>query len=249
MQLLCFVLILTSLIGWTIAVPTLNTHKAASPFCDASAVVPDLPSNGNLSVPPGQSTVAVALARGLKNYTCSFSTIISTGALALLYDITCLASSLAPTAMNGTTGFNLSLLPPLALQSPFDPFLPYPFCNTSCNSTNSSTIPLDLVGQHYYIPVANATSNGTAILPFFTLPGYGNVTGTTNGTAPAPQRNGSYVNVDWEEWVAIQGGVGMFARTVFQTDTAGGGWKGLTNCSSNGNMTTVNYAALYYFLR
>ncbi|GAA5943139.1 hypothetical protein JCM1841_002875 [Sporobolomyces salmonicolor] len=192
------------------------THKAASPFCDASALVPDLLVVDECSVPPGQVTVAIHLARGTQaslhspppsslrpadlpsltsvqfpstTYAGSFSTCISTRALALHYDIACLAPSLAPTAMNSMTGSNLSLLPPLPSLSLFDPFFPYPCCIPYCNL---STIIVDLVGQYYYIHIANTASNGNAIQPFFTLlgRGYGNVTGdigSSYGLSPFEQ--------------------------------------------------------------
>ncbi|GAA5853020.1 hypothetical protein JCM8547_004772 [Rhodosporidiobolus lusitaniae] len=71
----------------------LHRRRSRSPSCDPSTVL--LPNATGFSVPEGESVVAVAVARGTQNYTCTFGQQMETGVLALLFDVTCLAANLS----------------------------------------------------------------------------------------------------------------------------------------------------------
>ncbi|GAA5979744.1 hypothetical protein JCM11641_004074 [Rhodosporidiobolus odoratus] len=128
------------------------------------------------------------------------------------------------------SSLNFSSLPALALSVPFPfnattfPFLP-----------NSSYF-----GEHYYAPFGDMGE----ILPLFSLPGYGNV--TAREVNRSTEAGGSGGNVTWAAFEAVDGGEVVFASVVWRTDTIGGGIS-KQNCSSEGNQTAVDFAALYYF--
>ncbi|GAA5916745.1 hypothetical protein JCM6882_003043 [Rhodosporidiobolus microsporus] len=76
----------------------LSRRQFPSSFCNASSLSPPSVGGGTASagfeLQEGQQVVAVALARGTQNYTCTFSQQVESGVLALLYDVTCLAVAL-----------------------------------------------------------------------------------------------------------------------------------------------------------
>ncbi|GAA6034510.1 hypothetical protein JCM8097_005366 [Rhodosporidiobolus ruineniae] len=146
------------------------------------------------------------------------------------------------------SNFTLSLLPLLAIQVPF----PY----------NASTFPYlgggGVLGEHYYVSAASVNaSDGDegGNLPFYSLPGYGAFAAQETSTLPSPPVNVTLVGgnvtappLDWATYETVNGGTGAFATSVWRVETAGGGLNG-TACSTEGNTTTVDFAALYYFFR
>ncbi|GAA6018231.1 hypothetical protein JCM10207_002875 [Rhodosporidiobolus poonsookiae] len=162
------------------------------------------------------------------------------------------AQGAPPTSRLGN--FTLSNLPALVLNIPF-PFngTTFPYADPAAPST--------LVGETFFAPsTLNSTDNSTQVLPSWVLPGYGTVTAqetsrvaaSTNSTAVFGGGSGangtSLPNVAWASYEVVNGGQGMFASTVWRTNTAGGGLQA-TNCTVEGNTTVVDFAALYYFFR
>ncbi|GAA5824445.1 hypothetical protein JCM11251_000424 [Rhodosporidiobolus azoricus] len=89
------------------ALPFLQPRQFPSTFCNVSSLSPPSVAPGNSSagfqLQEGQQVVAVALARGVQNYSCTFNSQIEAGVLALLYDVTCLAVALPTNATTAET--------------------------------------------------------------------------------------------------------------------------------------------------
>ncbi|BGP17095.1 hypothetical protein JCM10213_006874 [Rhodosporidiobolus nylandii] len=283
--------------------PLLRRQSAAN-LCNASLVPPPEDAVG-LPQLGSQQVVAIALARGTQNYTCTLSQQVESGSVAVLVDVTCVAAYLAQknessstsssassssaassttssSALSTTTaggggessitgsvttnaapapsaflfpldpsfaqpsspssssnntdggGFNLSTLPSLALTVPF----PYNASSFPYSSASS------FLGEHYWV---NSTSSPGQVKPFWSLPGYGSVTAMEVNRTMSP--GGNSTDEAWAAYEAENGGQGAFATTVWRVDTAGGGLGGGQNCSSEGNQTAVDFAALFYSFR
>lgn len=62
--------------------------------CDVSDLTPALPKQDNITVPAGQKTRFITAGVGVQNYTCSDAGVyVSAGAVASLYDVSCIAKS------------------------------------------------------------------------------------------------------------------------------------------------------------
>ncbi|PYH42340.1 uncharacterized protein BP01DRAFT_359592 [Aspergillus saccharolyticus JOP 1030-1] len=194
--------------------------------CDTSKI--SLPSYASsLPSPSGLTPVYVAVGRGTQNYTCatssSNSTPVAIGAVARLYNATCIAANY-PTL--------LQQLPDLAYQ-------------ISLPSDEEDALPpanLDLLGHHYFqgtsTPVFNLDTtveqqNGIAITQK-----------QESIDAPSDAVKGSTGAVAWLYLTAIDGTVGDY-KSVYRVTTVSGAAP--DTCKGMQSTFTVQYAALYYF--
>jgi len=190
--------------------------------CDVSGAHLQLPSNQTqLVIPPSQVPKFIAVGSGVQNYTCSASgTYTSVGALATLFDVSCLAKSPL-----------LTSVPELV----YDANGVIPVLTKLLGKT-----PLKL-GQHLFItnPVTNS-----GVVPRFDFTASQNdpnafVDATKVGDILAPSDPES--NVDW---LQLQGFLGDLAKTVFRVNTKGG--QPSASCTP-GDTASIPYAALYWF--
>jgi len=190
--------------------------------CPISSSVISLPSNQTtLAVPSGVSPVAIALGIGVQNYTCAAtSNYTSTGAIASLFDISCLVNT-----------------PTFARVQ--DDYFALPTGIQKAIVAAASKTPL-LLAYHYFItnPVT-----GTGISPKFAQKANGGAIFTTlakKGGVKAPNT----ANVDWLQLSSIQGD---WASTVFRVDTKAG--QPPASCTPGSPDISVPYAAKYWFYK
>ncbi|KZV96100.1 hypothetical protein EXIGLDRAFT_643551 [Exidia glandulosa HHB12029] len=192
--------------------------------CDVSKLGPTFPTNQTaLAKPAGSTAKFVGLGAGVQNYTCTDAgTYASAGAVAQLYDVSCIASTPL-----------FKMLPDMAfsLQS-----------RASAISSISKTLgsnPLKL-GDHYFV----TAPSGTGISPKFdftasqkSADAFVLAAKAANIASPA----GS-ANVDWLQLNNVQGAL---AKTVFRVDTKAG--QPPASCTPGSALISVPYAAMYWF--
>lgn len=186
--------------------------------CPVNNVTLPLPAGATIAVPSGQTLLAVSMGVGVQNYTCTNGTYVSAGAVASLYDISCLA---------GTPGFakvqdDFFALPSFAQQ----------IIRGFADKTQL------LYAKHYF--VTNPTT-GTGISPKFALAANGGSVFTTLAKTGSIKSPTSTANVDWLQLNSI---AGTLATTVFRVDTKAG--QPPTTCTGT-QATSIPYAAKYYF--
>jgi len=191
--------------------------------CDVTGAQIQLPPDQTaLSVPAGQTPRFVTLGVGVQNYSCSSTgTFTSTGALATLFDVSCLAGypdvlAEIPEIVEDANG-SIAGLTKLLGRTPLK------------------------LGQHLFIinPVTNS-----GIVPRFDFSSSQHdsnafVDATKTGGIPAP--NDPANNVDW---LQLTGFLGDLAKTVFRVNTNGG--QPATSCAQ-GQTASIPYAAIYWF--
>ncbi|KKZ65604.1 hypothetical protein EMCG_08558 [[Emmonsia] crescens] len=216
-----------------------NPAQSSSPTCDFSKA--RLPSTDEPlpPVPEGQKLLHVTIGRGIQNYTCSSSSSTdkpkATGALATLFDATCLAA---------TYPFLLPLLPRIALHLS-NPL--YPQSQSSPLSLTFGPTQMPITGYHFF---------DSAGVPVFDLLADGHASVAKIAGVPAPKGASKGVGkqmfgaVPWLYLAAVEGSTGK-AKSVYRVGTAGGkapetceGWKGN---DGNGGVLSVEYAAEYWF--
>jgi len=219
--------------GALLSVLAISQHATASPTprnfgCPTSGDVLQLSSwQTQLVVPPGEKPAYVTLGAGVQNYTCSSTTGLytSTGALAALYDVSCVYGT---SAFDTITEVAFSKLP----------------TDISKLEQELANPPTDgLLGFHYFV----TTESG--ISPKFDFSGtsqtndpYAFVITSKVGDIPAP--TGSPNDIDWLELTNIQGDL---ARTVFRVQTKGG--QPPAYCSPGSPDISVPYTAEYWFFK
>jgi len=215
-----------ALAGLAAAAPTTQFQFTG---CDVSASNPDFPAGQTaLAVPSGASTKFIGLGVGVQNYTCSAATgtFASAGAVATLYDVSCLVKVL---------GANFSSLP--ADVTKFEANAP---AAAALLQKQLGKPPVEL-GVHIFVP----SPSGTGISPFFdftvsqTTATDPTFLGAKTGDIASPA--GKTVDVDWLALSHVQGDL---ATTVFRVDTSNG--VPPTSCTA-GQATSIPYAANYYF--
>ncbi|GAB7341920.1 hypothetical protein MBLNU457_g0227t1 [Dothideomycetes sp. NU457] len=209
-----------------------NRRIAEGTECECDLTHVTLPT-APTPLPPhsaGLTLSHIALGRGTQNYTCDTTNLTSTptaiGAVASLFNITCLAS-FAPAL--------ITILPSIALD------LPVP--NTPSSPSQSSFF--DLSGHHYFL---NSTT------PFFNLDtsahdyGMGAFKKANSSAAPAGAMKGVGGKGDgavaWLKLCALDG-LGEVAKEVYRVQTAGGNPPG--SCVGMPSAFEVQYAAQYWF--
>ncbi|KAJ5725415.1 uncharacterized protein N7483_006772 [Penicillium malachiteum] len=173
-----------------------SSPTKASESCDTSKI--SLPAfASSLPSPTGLTATYVALGRGTQNYTCADSTASSTpvaiGAVANLYDATCLAAN-EPDL--------LADLPTIAykIALPTNEYATFPPAN------------LELMGHHFFLQpyYTREKQYGIAMT---------NKKDSIN--APSDATKGEYGAVTWLYLEAVSGTVGDY-KAVYRVDTASG---------------------------
>lgn len=223
-----------SLAGLALAAPpSINLTKYRG--CSLSGVKPNLDGTTGLSVPSG-TLVYVALGLGTQNYTCGpTGTFTSAGAVAKLFDISCLAktgpifASIQDVAFDAaSTAKGAALVGKIA------------------SLIKSKPITL---GDHYFIP--NPAPNATGLSPEFDFRAgvkKGDPTGfaVVKKIASSPSPAGA-ANVDFLALQNIGGTIGgSLANNVMRLDTKGG--QPPASCTPNSTIA-VPYAAKYWFYK
>ncbi|KAJ6506187.1 hypothetical protein C8R47DRAFT_967399 [Mycena vitilis] len=190
--------------------------------CSTASATMDLPSGQTALVSPTTAPLFVLLGVGVQNYSCSStSTYASIGAVASLFDISCLDSS-PDFASLQTTAFNDWNSAP---------------AGASPNAVGGQVGAPDLLGFHYFV----TSPSGTGISPEWDLTASGGATvlGAKVGDIAAPTSPAT--NVDW---LALDNAQGTLAQKIFRIDTVGG--QPPTSCVAGSDPISVKYTAKYY---
>jgi len=212
-------------------------HAAPSPttasLCDVSTATLTLPSSTSgtpLATPLASGPKFIGLAVGVQNYTCgSTGTYTSVGALAELFDISCLPSSTYNDLVTAAYDIWESASPSTTAQDVID-------------ALSDAGNP-EVLGQHYFI--ANPTTGSLSPKWDFTSAseaGHPNayVVGAKTGDIPAP--TDPAVNIDW---LSLSNAQGDLATQIFRVQTRGG--QPPTSCTSGSPEIFVRYTSQYWF--
>jgi len=198
--------------------------------CKIPTTALSLPSNQTQLVAPSSPPAFVALGFGVQNYTCAnTSTYTNVGAIAELFDVSCLVptplwSDLPDAAFSAWSELsNITILEIIA----------------ALRALGSPGV----LGQHYFVPSAT----GGAPSPKFDFTSGGvlkpnpdaYVISAKAGDIPSPT---SPTDVDWLVLNAVQG---ELADQVFRVDTRGG--QPPSSCTPGSPEISVKYAARYFF--
>jgi len=206
-----------------------DTTLGNSPTCSASGITlpaAALAANGLGPVPADQVLQYVAIGHGTQNYTCADSTANSkpaqVGALASLYDVTCMVANFPDLLVPATTAVLDYDLPP--------------------EPTPLAPVNALLLGHHYF---ANST------LPVFNLDttsnrqfGIAMATKVKSMNAPVESSSSTTDNVPWLFLETIEGTVGNY-KSVYRVNTNGGSPP--ATCEGQSSSFQVPYSADYYF--
>ncbi|CAE6401873.1 hypothetical protein ACGC1H_000220 [Rhizoctonia solani] len=215
-----------------LAVPTSGLKTTG---CSLSNAKLSLPSNQTALTVPTGTLVYIALGVGVQNYTCgSTGTFTSVGAVAKLFDISCLVNTPLFPGIQDLVFAVADNAKGQALISKIETILKH------CPVT---------LGDHYFIP--NPAVNGTGLTPVFDFRagvkkgdsmGFAAVKKIGNTPSPAGSSN-----VDWLMLQNIGGDIGgSLANTVMRVDTKGG--QPPASCTSNVTIS-VPYAAKYWMYK
>ncbi|KAK1920846.1 hypothetical protein DB88DRAFT_513589 [Papiliotrema laurentii] len=216
-------LLLTSVMGAPTSLSALQSSsfndltRSLAPSCPLGNFQIPLPSGLTLS--PGQQVKFATVGRGTQNYTCTNGAFVSSGAVADLYDVSCLFKVTAPFIPTATLS---KWLPIIALNS-----LPFP---------GPAALPLAL--DHYFIATPDSASGISPVFASST----DRIVAKRDASVPAANAS---VNVPYVKLIAIDG-QGTLAETVFRLDTANG--QPPSTCSGSETIT-VQYAAMYYLTK
>ncbi|THH21138.1 hypothetical protein EW146_g347 [Bondarzewia mesenterica] len=217
----------------TLAVPSSSSARASSAQilgCRVPASTLQVPSNQTQLVAPTTPPTFVALGVGVQNYTCSnTSTYTNVGAVADLFDISCLHStSLFPFIQDIVYGA-WSQVPSSVTAAELIDFV---------RTLGTSSV----LGQHYFVP--NPTGSGLSPkFDFTSNPEFrGNpeayIIAARGGDIPSPT---SKENIDWLELNNIQG---KLAQQVFRVETKAG-QPSNASCTPGSPLISVKYTAKY----
>jgi len=207
-------------------VPSAVASSAISSATPVTPTVPTLPVNGGATELPAPTTslVAVAVGRGIQNYTCTAvgAVPVSIGAIATLFDATSLASS-DPSALHALTASAVDV----------------PQAANGCFNLPPSAR-LSRLGNHFF------AADGT---PNFVLNGGKSIQAKKNVgiAAPATATKGPIGTgaVDWLQLISKPAPyISVGLSTVYRVETAGG--MQTPTCATVGTLS-VQYAAEYWF--
>ncbi|OGE55027.1 hypothetical protein PENARI_c005G04191 [Penicillium arizonense] len=202
-------------------------HNIRSPdACDISKIA--LPSYASgLPGPTGLKPVYVALGRGTQNYTCASSssntTPVAAGAVARLYNATCLAANYPSI---------VEKLPSIAykITLPTNELASFPPAN------------IELMGHHFFFDATTPEFN------LNTTPDKqdGIVMSKKQGqiAAPSDATSGKYGAVAWLYLTTTDGTIGNY-KSVYRVDTAAGSPP--KTCKGLPAAFQIQYSANYYF--
>ncbi|KAJ7653968.1 hypothetical protein DFH06DRAFT_1270045 [Mycena polygramma] len=206
-----------------------SSTPLAATGCDSSKAVMDLPTNQTALVNPTSAPLFVMLGVGVQNYSCSSttSTYASIGAVASLFDISCLE--------------NTPLFTPIQTVA-FDVWSEAPASVTATSIGRTIGAPL-LLGYHYFV----TSPSGTGLSPIWDFTSTGKFAGDSTayvmgakvGDILAPTSPST--NVDW---LALNNAQGALASKIFRIDTVGG--QPPTSCVAGSAPISVKYTAKYY---
>jgi len=220
-----------SLASLLLALPTLALPSVKQ-CCNLSNATLPLPSNQTALTELTSAPSFVAVAVGAQNYTCNATslTYYNVGAVAELFDISCLSDTPAfTTIQNDAFGV---------------------WDNASPSVTAQDVIKklghnLLILGQHYYVPNPNTTAGNPAISPKWDFTSASEkrkaeafVIGAKIGDLPAPTGKS---DVDWVQLKKVEG---ELADTVYRVDTKGG--QPPASCTAGAPLLSVKYTAQYW---
>jgi hypothetical protein len=192
--------------------------------CDISAKM-TLPANQTTLTAPTAPVTSVVLGVGFQNYTCSDAgTYVSAGAVADLYDISCLSK--VPAFFNTVQDQAFSVWKALP---------------ASVKTLGPTANSYPLMGSHFFV----TSPSGTGLSPVWdtrAASGKGKpdafVLAAKIGNIPAPTGK---QDVDWLQLKNVQGGL---AAQVYRTDTRGG--PAPASCTPGSAPISVKYVSKYW---
>ncbi|WWC59912.1 uncharacterized protein I303_102474 [Kwoniella dejecticola CBS 10117] len=189
--------------------------------CSVSNISVPLEGQAGLAVPAGQTVSTIAVGRGVQNYTCTSGAYVSAGALANLFDVSCLFSMSSgfvdPQTVSG-------ILPKMAFSS-----LSFP---------DAGRLPVAI--HHQFVTTPGSATPG-AISPEFATTADKVV---VSKVAAAADPTDSAVNVPWLQLAAVEG-QGTLSKSVFRLNTFNG--QPPSSCTEEGEQLSVQYASMYWF--
>ncbi|KAI5477844.1 hypothetical protein MNV49_005829 [Pseudohyphozyma bogoriensis] len=229
--------------------------------CPSTSYTPNfLTGQTNLSIPAGEVARYVSIGRGIQNYTCTNSTWTSIGALARLYDVSCIDPTLYPKLSSITLVLPVHNLgspprrrPRVALESSHEkqeerrrtkPDHGASTCRDASLEvlhdlyTGTTSPHSSYLGYHSFVSL-----NGTLVpsFDFTSTQGPGQyVLVKRVGSIPSP--DDTKKNVAWLQLNAFKGGL---AKTLFRIETRGG--VPPSSCNKEGEELQVQYSAIYAF--
>ncbi|OWZ26638.1 hypothetical protein C356_06875 [Cryptococcus neoformans c45] len=202
---------------------SLNIARTLSQSCSVSSIPVPLGDQMTLAISDDEVSSMIAAGRGIQNYTCISGAYVSTGALANLFDVTCLY---ALTAGKIDPSIISSILPKMAFVA-----LEYP-----------NTDDLSVTIHHLFVDTPGSISAGS-ISPEF-------VTDTdrvlVSKTATLDDPYNAAINVPWLKLVGVEG-QGTYAKSVFRINTFQGQPPSL--CTTENEKISVQYASMYWFTK
>ncbi|EDR13962.1 uncharacterized protein LACBIDRAFT_305232 [Laccaria bicolor S238N-H82] len=194
--------------------------------CDISHAQMTLPANQTALAQPSGAPSFVLLGVGVQNYTCSAAgTYASAGAVAQLFDISCLVKSPAFDNVQDIA------------------FLKWQMTRGKDDCASAvSGMPLTRMGDHYFV----TSPSGTGISPVWDFRAFGRFKGNANATVLAakvanlPSPAGSE-NVDWLQLKSVSGGL---ATQIYRTDTRSG--QPPASCTPGSALVSVKYTSKYW---
>ncbi|KJA17572.1 hypothetical protein HYPSUDRAFT_1010005 [Hypholoma sublateritium FD-334 SS-4] len=196
--------------------------------CDASSLT--IPNLEGLPAPAGRVSF-VGIAVGTQNYTCDNTGVYTNvGALAELFDISCLTNSFIFPALPDIAFAAWEAAPPSAPAQEVISFL-HQFSSPA------------ILGQHYY--VTNPIT-GSGIDPKWDFTTQGATAGNKNAFVVAAKNTTINAPTDNQDiqWVFLTALTGKLAAEVYRTDTRGG--QPPATCTPGSNPIVVKYAAKYW---
>ncbi|KAJ7458195.1 hypothetical protein FB451DRAFT_1046898 [Mycena latifolia] len=191
--------------------------------CDTSTAVMDLPAGQTQLVSPTTPPLFILLGVGIQNYTCSGTTFASIGAVASLFDISCI--------LDHPSDFST------IQQRAFDRW-----------AVEGPDVPASSIGADIKTPTSHffvTSPSGTGLSPewdFTSVTGNPNdfVIGAKVGDIPDPTGDPAF-NIDWLALNAVEG---QLASQIFRIDTVGG--QPPVSCVAGDPDIQVKYTSKYY---
>jgi len=206
-------------------------QMATAPVCDLSkAVMPVASPTALPGVSAGLKLKHVAIGRGTQNYTCdttnSTTAPVSIGAVATLYNATCIASTYPDL---------LAMLPGVALQ----------FNLTSADQASLSPSNLAISGHHFFSNTTTPSFNlDTTAMSLGIAPCSKNNSVNAPTTAVVGQNDVGYGAVAWLKLLTRVGATGNLEE-IYRINTAGGNPP--KDCTGMPPTFEIQYAAEYWF--
>ncbi|KAL0959920.1 hypothetical protein HGRIS_011585 [Hohenbuehelia grisea] len=199
--------------------------------CDLSNAPLDLPQ-GQTALPlPAAPLSFVGVAIGTQNYTCSAAgTFASAGALAELFDISCLSGSPAFSSIQKDL-YSLWKLAPSSVST-----------SQIINLLHLAKTPA-ILGQHYFVP---NPSGAAGLSPKWDFTSQGSTRGNPDAFVVGARVGGLAAPTGPSDidWLALTNVQGKLASQVYRVDTVGG--QPPASCTPGSAPITVKYTSKYY---